>query len=73
MAFYGAGAFYALFMERSVLVPFAVIVVLYVLAPYFIPGAKSLSTRKKIMMSSWGDPNQPSINVRVPVRTEKVE
>ncbi len=57
VAFYGAGVFYALFVDQTILIPFLVIVALYVAAPFFIPGAKSLSTRKKIMQGTWGDPS----------------
>lgn len=73
VAFYGAGAFYALFIDQAALIPFFAIVALYVVASALLKGAKGLSTRKKIMQATWGHPSEPTIIARVPVRTEKVE
>ena len=73
VAFYGAGAFYALFIDQTALIPFFAIVLLYIIASALLRGAKSLSTRKKIMQATWGHPSEPTIIARVPVRTENVE
>lgn len=69
VAFYGAGVFYALFIDRVILIPFFVIVALYLVASALLPRAKPLSTRKKIMQATWGHPNDPNIITRVVVRT----
>lgn len=73
VAFYGAGTFYALFIDRSVLIPFFAILALYLIASALLPRAKPLSTRKKLMQATWGHPNDPNILCKIPVRTEKVE
>jgi pyruvate/2-oxoglutarate dehydrogenase complex dihydrolipoamide acyltransferase (E2) component len=40
---------------------------------FILPGAKSLSTRKKIMVACWPSPSEGSIYLRQPVRVEKVQ
>lgn len=69
VAFYGAGVYYALFIDRTVLLPFILIVALYVALSALLPRAKSLSTRKKIMAATWSTPAEPNIIARVQVRT----
>ena len=65
VAFYGAGVYYALFIDRAALFPFFAIVALYFIVSAILPGAKSLSTRKKIMSAAWTDPSEPNIIGRV--------
>lgn len=72
-AFYTAGVLYALIIKQVLLVPFIAIHVLYYIFSTFLPKASPLSTRKKIMQTFWGEPNCPSLYLRVPVRTEQVE
>lgn len=72
VAFYASGAYYALFVEQSLLIPFAAIVIIYLLlSQLYFKGAKDISTRKKIMIATWTDPSEGVITVRVPVRPEK--
>ena len=71
-AFYGAGIYYALFIDRAVLLPFFAIVIAYFVISAFLPGAKNLSTRKKITSATWEAPNDPTIIGRTGVRTEKI-
>lgn len=73
VAFYSAGVYFALFVDKRVLIPFFIIVALYFVASVFLKGAKGLSTRKKIMQATWGQPSNPTIYTKVAVRTEKVE
>ena len=72
VAFYGAGVIYALFIDQRALIPFFIIVGAYFLIAALLPGAKPLSTRKKFMQATWTHPSEPNIQVRVPVRAEKV-
>lgn len=72
MAFYFSGAFYALFVDRTLLLPFFAVVLLYLLIASCLRGAKDISTRKKIMLASWTEPSEGVITIRVPVRTELV-
>ena len=73
VAFYVSGVYYALFIDRSVLLPFVSVVVLYFIASALLPGAKDLSIRKKIMNATWTHPSEGNIDVRIPVRVEKVK
>lgn len=68
VAFYVSGVYYALFIDRSALIPFISVIALYFLASAFLPGGKDLSIRKKIMNATWTHPSEPNITVRVPVR-----
>jgi hypothetical protein len=72
IAFYVSGAFYALFIEQALLIPFLGVVGIYLLiSTFFIKGAKDISIRKKLMLATWSDPSEGVVTVRVPVRTEK--
>lgn len=71
-AFYCTGALYALFVERALLLYFVLIVAAYFILSAVWPGAKSLSTRKKIMLGTWSEPGEGIITTRVAVRVEKV-
>ncbi len=73
VAFYGAGAFYALFMDRAVLFTFFTILALYMILPCCIPNAKQVSTHRRVLQAGWSDPSEPNVLVKVPIRTEKVE
>lgn len=57
IAFYSAGAFYALFIDQRALIPFFAVLGLYFLLSAFLPGAQPLSTRKKIMQATWTQPS----------------
>jgi hypothetical protein len=73
VAFYASGAYYAIFVERGLLLPFVAVVVIYLLiSSFFLKGAKDLSIRKKVMLASWTEPTEGIITMRLPVRTEKV-
>lgn len=72
MAFYFSGAFYALFVDRTLLLPFFAVVLLYLFIASRLPGGKDISTRKKVMLASWTEPSEGIITMRVPVRTERV-
>jgi hypothetical protein len=51
---------------------FSIVIVAYLVLSNFLPGAKSISTRKKIMLGGWAPPEEGVIHNRVPVRVEKV-
>jgi hypothetical protein len=68
-AFYGAGIYYALFIEQVLFIPFLAIVAFYLIASALLKGAHHLSTRKKIMQATWGEPKSPNIIARISVRT----
>lgn len=72
VAFYASGIYFALFIDSSILIPFIVVLVLYFIASAFLPGAKDLSIRKKIMNASWTPSSEGNITVRVPVRVDKI-
>mgnify|MGYP000285971327 CR=1 FL=1 len=72
-AFYTAGTYYALFIDRSALFPFFAVLAIYLILSAWLPGGQTLSTRKKIMQATWTPPSEPNIIARVAVRTEKVE
>lgn len=68
VAFYGAGTFYALFIDQTALIPFFGIVALYMIIAALLPRSKELSTRKKLMLGTWSDPAEGNIVCRIPVR-----
>jgi hypothetical protein len=73
VAFYASGAYYAIFVEQGLLLPFLAVVVIYLLiSAFFLKGAKDISTRKKLMVASWTEPTEGVVTMRMPVRTEKV-
>jgi uncharacterized membrane protein YfcA len=69
VAFYFSGAYYALFVDRALLLPFFAVVLIYVLIASCMRGARDISTRKKIMLASWTEPSEGVVTMRVPVRT----
>jgi hypothetical protein len=69
VAFYGAGVYYALFVDRAALFPFIAILAIYFILSAYLPGAKTLSTRKKLMSATWTEPSEPNIIGRHAVRT----
>ena len=72
VAFYASGIYYALFVDRGLLIPFFTIVAAYlIISAFFIKGAKNISIRKKIMLATWSEPSEGVATVKVPVRTEK--
>ena len=56
-AFYAAGALYALFCKPILVFYFVAIIVGYLVIGYIYPGAKNLSSRKKIMVATWPPPS----------------
>lgn len=72
-AFFTAGVLYAIFQEQQLIIYFLLVVAAYMIISAVYPGAKSISNRKKIMLSTWTEPSEGVIQVRVPVRTEKVQ
>ena len=73
VAFYTSGVYYALFIDRTVLLPFFAILAIYCIGSALLPGAKPLSTRKKIMAATWDPPSDPSIIIRGSVRVETIQ
>jgi len=73
VAFYASGVYYALFVDRSLFIPFILVIALYFIASALLPKAKDLSIRKKIMNATWTHPSEGNIDVRIPVRVEKVQ
>ncbi len=53
VAFYVSGAVYALFFDQGLLIPFTIVVVIYLLAGKFLNRGKDISTQKKIMLATW--------------------
>lgn len=73
VAFYASGIYYALFVDRGLLIPFFSIVAAYlIISSFFIKGAKDISIRKKIMLATWSEPSEGVATVKVPVRTDKI-
>lgn len=72
VAFYLSGAYYALFVEQGLILPFFTVILAYFLiSTFFLKGAKDISIRKKVMLATWTDPSEGVVTVRCPVRTEK--
>jgi hypothetical protein len=72
IAFYVSGIYYALFVDRAMLLPFfAVVLGYFLISTFLLKGSKDISIRKKIMLATWSEPSEGVITVRVPVRTEK--
>ena len=57
VAFYFAGVYYALFIDRAMLFPFFAVIVAYFVASALLPKAVALNTRKKIMQATWTHPS----------------
>ncbi len=57
IAFYTAGTLYALFSAPILIFYFLVVIGIYIAISTFLPGAKSISTRKKIMLGTWTPPS----------------
>lgn len=72
VAFYFSGAFYALFVDRTLLLPFFAVIVLYFVLGKVV-GGNDVSVRKKLMMATWSHPEEGVIIVKVPARVEKVK
>jgi hypothetical protein len=71
VAFYASGAYYALFVDRALLLPFFTVLAIYMALSVFV-GGKSLSTRKKMMVGGWTEPSEGNIVVRVPIRVDRL-
>lgn len=69
-AFYTAGAYYALFVDRGLLLPFFTVIFLYMLISFLLRGAKDIPIRKKIMLATWSEPSEGVAIVKVQVRTD---
>eukprot|EP00919_Chromeraceae_sp_WS-2016_P041590 GHVR01099095.1.p1 GENE.GHVR01099095.1~~GHVR01099095.1.p1 ORF type:complete len:123 (+),score=9.52 GHVR01099095.1:1117-1485(+) len=72
-AFFASGVLYALFCQQLLIFYFLLIVGAYLLIGKFIPGAKELSTRKKIMAATWSPPSEGVVLNKTTVRVEKVK
>ena len=73
VAFFLAGCLYAFINEQALILYFLLVLGAYMLISQFLPGGKTISNRKKIMLSTWSDPSEGIILLRLPVRTEKVQ
>ena len=73
VAFVVAGILFALFHEQKLILYFLLTVASYIVLGIILPGAKNISNRKKIMVSTWSDPTEGVIHLKVPCRTENVE
>jgi len=73
VAFIVSGILYALFQERTLILYFLIAIGGYIGISIILPGAKSISNRKKFMLASWDDPSEGVIHLKVPCRTEKVD
>jgi hypothetical protein len=71
VAFYTAGTLYALFAEQVLIFYFLLVVGAYIAIGEFLPGAKNLSIRKKIMLATWSPPSEGVITLRLPIRVDK--
>jgi len=72
VAFYASGAYYALFVDQGLLIPFFTVVAIYLIISHFFIGGKAISTRKKMMVATWADPSEGNINVRVPIKADRL-
>jgi len=72
VAFYASGAYYALFVDQGLLIPFFSVIAIYLVISHFIVGGKPISTRKKMMVATWTDPSEGNINVRVPIKADRL-
>ena len=70
-AFYTAGALFALFTEQILIFYFLVVVGVYIVIANFLPGAKEVSIRKKIMLGTWTPPQEGVAIVKIQVRVDK--
>lgn len=68
VAFYISGVLYAILEEQELILYFLFTIGVYVALSAFLPGSKPVGNRKKIMISTWGDPSEGCIHVRVAVR-----
>lgn len=71
-AFYTTGILYALFYERMLIIYFLLVLGIYVVISIILPGAKNISTRKKIMLGTWTPPSEGVIINRLNVRVDRV-
>jgi len=44
----------------------------YLLISHFLPGAKDISIRKKIMLGTWTPPSEGVCIIKIPARVDKV-
>lgn len=70
-AFYTAGTLYALFTEQILIFYFLIVVGAYLAVASFLPGAKEISIRKKIMLGTWTPPSEGVALLKFPVRVDK--
>ena len=68
VAFFAAGALYAIFEAQQLILYFFMIVGIYMAISAFYPGGKNVSNRKKIMLSTWSEPSEGVIQCKVPIR-----
>ena len=72
-SFYAAGVLFAFFHQPMLILYFLFFVGGYIVISATYKGAKTLKTRKKIMLATWSEPQEGVITGRFKVRTEKVE
>lgn len=73
VAFYTSGALYALFVDRTLFLYFLAVIAIYMGIAAILPGAKNISTRKKLMLGTWSPPSEGVIVNKQIVRVEKVQ
>lgn len=69
VAFIVSGILFAIFEKQTLILYFLFTIAVYMAISTFLPGGKKISNRKKIMVSTWGDPSEGVIHVKVPCRT----
>jgi hypothetical protein len=57
VAFYIAGTYYGLFIDRALLWVFLAVVIGYLAISALLPKSQSISTRKKLMLGTWSPPS----------------
>lgn len=72
VAFFTAGALYALFWQQILLFYFIAVVGIYLVAGGLLPGTRGLSIRKKIMAATCKAPSEGITYANHPVQVDKV-
>lgn len=72
-AFYVSGLLYAIFVDYRLIFYFLSVVGIYVLISILLPGAKSISARKKLMLNTWSPPSEGIVHNSQTIRVEKVQ
>lgn len=56
VAVYASFAYYALFVDTTLIYTFLAVIAIYFLLSMFVKG-NGLSTRRKLMLATWSDPS----------------